>query len=147
MVLNPSKYGKKYVFLIIQIQLSPIRSENNTDVLKLVAQPGLKQATGFLRTVTAASDLIDITLVNYEFGVRMSVMFHLMVVHIIFSSVWALSCHLFGAAHSLDHMFSLYFDSVILVISLLVLGVLIAPVPDHWILVTFPYQLFCLFMN
>ena len=44
------------------------------------------------------------------------------------------------AAHSVDHMFSLYFDFVILVISSFGfkggIWVLIAPVPGHCILVT-----------
>ena len=38
------------------------------------------------------------------FGVRVSVMFHLTCVHIIFIFVLEI------AAHSVDHMFSLYFD-------------------------------------
>ena len=41
-----------------------------------------------------------------------SVTFHLTCVHIIFSSVWVAEWPSFGkiAAHSGDHMFSLYFD-------------------------------------
>ena len=40
-------------------------------------------------------------------------MFNLMCVHIIFSSVRLLSDHLLViAAHSVDHMFSLYFDYI-----------------------------------
>ena len=46
------------------------------------------------------------------FGVRVSVMFHLMCVHIMFSFVsvaeWLPFWEL--AAHSVDHMFILYFD-------------------------------------
>ena len=42
--------------------------------------------------------------------------FHLMFVHIILSSVELLATFGERAAHSVDHMFSLYFDYVILVI-------------------------------
>ena len=45
------------------------------------------------------------------FGVRISVTFHLMCVRIIFSSVSVAGWPSFGvAAHSVDHMFALYFD-------------------------------------
>ena len=47
------------------------------------------------------------------FGVRVSVTFHLTCVDIIiFSSVWVAEWPPFAeiAAHSIDHMFSLYFD-------------------------------------
>ena len=46
------------------------------------------------------------------FSVRVSVTFHLMCVHIIFSSVSVAELAPFGkiAAHSVDHMFSLHFD-------------------------------------
>ena len=45
------------------------------------------------------------------FGLRVSVKFHLMCVHIILVRFWLLSCHFWEiAAHSVDHMFSLYFD-------------------------------------
>ena len=42
-------------------------------------------------------------------------MFHLMCVHIIFSSVWVAEWPPFCkiAAHAIDHMFSLYFDYLI----------------------------------
>ena len=54
------------------------------------------------------------------FGVRVSVMFHLTCVHIIFKSVSVAVWPPFWeiAAHSVDHMFSLYFEylSIILVI-------------------------------
>ena len=46
------------------------------------------------------------------FGVRVSVTFHLMCVHIICSSVWVAEWPAFGerAAHSVDHLFSTDFD-------------------------------------
>ena len=46
------------------------------------------------------------------FGVRVSMTFHLMCVHIIFSSVLGCGVATFWerAAHSVDHMFSLHLD-------------------------------------
>ena len=45
------------------------------------------------------------------FGIGVSVTFHIMCVHIIFSSVWVAEWQLFINSCSLvDHMFSLYFD-------------------------------------
>ena len=44
------------------------------------------------------------------FGCRGSVTFHLMFVHIILISVWVVEWTPFGKEHSVDHMFSLYFD-------------------------------------
>ena len=40
------------------------KRENNQHVFNLFTQIGVKQLTDFLRTVTAASDLVDCTLVN-----------------------------------------------------------------------------------
>ena len=44
------------------------------------------------------------------FGVRVSVTFHLTSVHIILVRFGLLSGHVWEAANSVDHMFSLYFD-------------------------------------
>ena len=48
-----------------------------------------------------------------------SVKFHVTCVNIIFNSVWVAEWPFFSeiAAHSVDHMFSLYFDILILVIA------------------------------
>ena len=40
------------------------KREKNRHVFKVFTQVGVKQLTDFLRTVTAASDLVDCTLVN-----------------------------------------------------------------------------------
>ena len=61
---SKSKYLWKKVSLTSQIQYLKNESENNKHVFKLFTQPGVKQLTDFLRTVTAASDLIDCTLAN-----------------------------------------------------------------------------------
>ena len=63
MVPNRSIYVKKY-HLPLKYSYLQNKSENNKHVFKLFTQPGVKQRTDFLRTVTAASDLIDCTLVN-----------------------------------------------------------------------------------
>ena len=43
------------------------KRENNQHVFSVFTQVGVKQLTDFLRTVTAASDLVDCTLVNCVF--------------------------------------------------------------------------------
>ena len=40
--------------------------EKNIHVFNVLTQVGVKQLTDFLRTVTAASDLVDCTLVNCD---------------------------------------------------------------------------------
>ena len=57
----------KDVSLIFQIQLFPIQKRKNQHVFNVFTQVGVKQLTDFLRTVTAASDLVDCTLVNCVF--------------------------------------------------------------------------------
>ena len=83
--------------------------------------------------------------------VRVSVTFHLTCVHIIFSSVWVAECPPFGktAAHSVDHMFSVYFDLFIILVSSRLgfegwICVLIASVPDLCIRFSF---INCLFLS
>ena len=53
----------KNVFITFQKQLFPIKREKNIYVFNVFIQVGVKQLTDFLRTVTAASDLVDCTLV------------------------------------------------------------------------------------
>ena len=58
----------KDVSLTFQIQLFPIQKrEKNQHVFNVFTQVGVKQLTDFLCTVTAASDLVDCTLVNCVF--------------------------------------------------------------------------------
>ena len=57
----------KDVSLTFQIQLFPIQKEKNQHVFNVFTKVGVKQLTDFLRTVTAASDLVDCTLVNCVF--------------------------------------------------------------------------------
>ena len=45
------------------------KREKNIHVFNVFTQEGVKQLTDFLRTVTAASDLVDCTLVNCAYNV------------------------------------------------------------------------------
>ena len=49
---------------------SQYKREKNQHVFNMFTQVGVKQLTDFLRTVTAASDLVDCTLVNCEYAVQ-----------------------------------------------------------------------------
>ena len=65
-VLNQSKYGKTYL-LSFKYCYSRYKKRKNQHVFNVFTQVGVKQLTDFLRTVTAASDLVDCTLVNCVF--------------------------------------------------------------------------------
>ena len=66
----------------------------------------------FTYVVSPKHDQMIIKSTMPVFGVRVSATFHLMCVHSIFSSVWVAEWPPFGKrdAHTVDHMFSLYFD-------------------------------------
>ena len=64
---SKSKQIWKDVSLTFQIQLFPIQKEKKKHVFNVFTQVGVKQLTDFLRTVTAASDLVDCMLVNCVF--------------------------------------------------------------------------------
>ena len=64
-VLNRSKYGKTYL-LPFKYSYSRYKKSKNQHVFNVFTQVGVKQLTDFLRTVTAASDFVDCTLVNCE---------------------------------------------------------------------------------
>ena len=66
MVLNRSKYGKTYL-LPFKYSYSRYKKRKNQHVFNVFTPVGVKQLTDFLRTVTAASDLVDCTLVNCGF--------------------------------------------------------------------------------
>ena len=62
---SKSKQIWKDVSLTFQIQLFPIQKEKkNQHVFTVFTQIGVKQLIDFLRTATAASDLVDCTLVH-----------------------------------------------------------------------------------
>ena len=62
-VLNRSKYGKTHL-LPFKYSYSRYKKRKNHYVFNVFTQVDVKQLTDFLRTVTAASDLVDYTLVN-----------------------------------------------------------------------------------
>ena len=62
-VLNRSKYGKTYL-LPFKYSYPRYKKRKNKHVFNVFTQVGVKQLTDFLRTVTAASDLVDCKLVN-----------------------------------------------------------------------------------
>ena len=62
-VLNRSKYGKMNP-LPFKYSYSRYKNRNNHHLFNVFTQVGVKQLTDFLRTVTAASDLVDCTLFN-----------------------------------------------------------------------------------
>ena len=65
MVLNRSKYGETYL-LPFKYCYSQYKTEKNIHVFNVFTKVGVKQLIDFLRTVTAASDLVDCTLVNCD---------------------------------------------------------------------------------
>ena len=52
------------IYYLSNTNIPNTKRENNKHVFNVFTQVGVKQLTDFLRTVTAASDLVDCTLVN-----------------------------------------------------------------------------------
>ena len=75
-VLNRSKYGKTNL-LPFKYSYSRYKKRKNQHVCNVFTQEGVKQLTDFLRTVTAASDLVDCTLVNCDIviGLNCNILF------------------------------------------------------------------------
>ena len=59
---------EKRIYYLSNIVIPNTKREKNIQVFNVLTQVGVKQLTDFLRTVTAASDLVDCTLVNCECG-------------------------------------------------------------------------------
>ena len=57
---------EKRIYYLSNIVIPNTKREKNIHVFNVLTQVGVKQLTDFLRTVTAASDLVDCTLVNCE---------------------------------------------------------------------------------
>ena len=55
---------EKRIYYLSNTVISNTKREKNIQVFNVFTQVGVKQLTDFLRTVTAASDLVDCTLVN-----------------------------------------------------------------------------------
>ena len=57
---------EKRIYYLSNTVIPNTKREKNIHVFSVLTQVGVKQLTDFLRTVTAASDLVDCTLVNCE---------------------------------------------------------------------------------
>ena len=55
---------EKRIYYLSNIVIPNTTREKNIHVFNVLTRVGVKQLTDFLRTVTAASDLVDCTLVN-----------------------------------------------------------------------------------
>ena len=58
---------EKRIYYLSNTFISNTKREKNIQVFNVFTQVGVKQLTDFLRTVTAASELVDCTLVNCEY--------------------------------------------------------------------------------
>ena len=93
----------------------PTRGATTTASVRVTTVPlsGLATDLVFLVSIlTAPRRYFCVDSLLPVFGVRVSVTFHLFLLHIIFSSVWVaeLPPFLERATYSVDHMLSLYFD-------------------------------------
>ena len=57
---------EKRIYYLSNTVIPNTKRNKNIHVFNVLTQVGVKQLTDFLRTVTAASDLVDCTLVNCE---------------------------------------------------------------------------------
>ena len=57
---------EKRIYYLSNIVIPNTKREKNIHVFNVLTQVGVKQLTDFFRTVTAASDLVDCTLVNCD---------------------------------------------------------------------------------
>ena len=58
---------EKRIYYLSNIVIPNTKREKNIHVFNVLTQVGVKQLTDFLRTVTAASGLVNCTLVNCDF--------------------------------------------------------------------------------
>ena len=65
---------EKRIYYLSNTVIPDTKREKNIHVSNVFTQVGVKQLTDFLRTVTAASDLVDCSLVNCEYGMKIEVM-------------------------------------------------------------------------
>ena len=57
---------ERRISYLLNAVIPDTKRERNQHVFNVFTQVGVKQLTDFLRTVTAASDLVDCTLVNCD---------------------------------------------------------------------------------
>ena len=60
---------EKRIYYLSNTVIPNTKREKNIHVFNVLTQVGVKQLTDFLRTVTAASDLVDCKLVNCEYSI------------------------------------------------------------------------------
>ena len=61
---------ERHISYLLNTVIPDTKREKNQHVFNVFTQVGVKQLTDFLRTVTAASDLVDCTLVNCDIYTR-----------------------------------------------------------------------------
>ena len=74
---------EKRIYYLANTVIPNTKREKNIHVFNVLTQLGVNQLTDFLRTVTAASDLLDCTLVNCDRGVNFFSNMH-------FLSLWSI---------------------------------------------------------
>ena len=68
---------EKRIYYLSNTVIPNTKREKNIHVLNVLTQVGVKQLTDFLRTVTAASDLVDCTLVNCEYSIIINMLLYM----------------------------------------------------------------------
>ena len=74
---------EKRIYYLSNTVIPNTKREKNIHIFNVLTQVGVKQLTDFLRTVTAASDLVDCTLVNCEYSIiNMLLYMHFVCTHL-----------------------------------------------------------------
>ena len=68
---------EKRIYYLSNTVIPNTKREKNIHVFNVLTQVGVKQLTDFLRTVTAASDLVDCTLVNCEYSIIINMLLYM----------------------------------------------------------------------
>ena len=68
---------EKRIYYLSNTVIPNTKREKNIHVFNVLTQVGVKQLADFLRTVTAASDLVDCTLVNCEYSIIINMLLYM----------------------------------------------------------------------
>ena len=68
---------EKRIYYLSNTVIPNTKREKNIHVFNVLTQVGVKQLTDFLRTVTAASDLVECTLVNCEYSIIINMLLYM----------------------------------------------------------------------
>ena len=68
---------EKRIYYLSNTVIPNTKREKNIHVFNVLTQVGVKQLTDFLRTVTAASDLVHYTLVNCEYSIIINMLLYM----------------------------------------------------------------------